>query len=93
MKLKLYTIRDNTANSCMGVWEAPNDLVAIRNFAETASQKDKDGKPANNVAKYPKEFDLYSLGVFDNETGELTPEFTKLQNAETYATKEQTKCN
>jgi hypothetical protein len=85
MKQKLYTIKDNKAGLNMSVWEAPNDLVAIRQFSETINQKDRDGKPANNLGKYPKDFELYSLGLWDNETGIITPEYTMLQSAETFA--------
>lgn len=66
MILNAYSIRDKFAQ-----FSAPffcgNDFVAKRNFMFTAMN------PETVIHAAPGDFDLYAIGSFNDETGELLP--------------------
>ena len=72
--MKLYSIRDLKADSFQQVWQAANDEVAIRQFSIIC--KDKN----TLFGMCPNDFDLYSLGEFDEKSGEITPHTVSLVN-------------
>ena len=66
MKQRLYSIRDRKVGFMQPVVRQ-NDAVAIREFVMTIQMAGSD-----NVIKFcPFDFDLYFVGYFDDESGEL----------------------
>ena len=69
MKIGIYAVRDNKVNGFMQPMFLLSEGVARRSFTD-AINGDKNGL----FYKYPGDFDLYSLGSFDDQTGELIAE-------------------
>lgn len=67
MKHNIYTIKDVLVGH-MSPFVQPNDAYAKRAFANAAN----DTKP-NNVNLNPEDKELYLVGVFDEDTGVITP--------------------
>lgn len=69
MKVKLVAIRDIQAND----YGPPNTAVhigtAIRNFQDQCTGVIQ-GDPT--IRNHPEDFELYELGEYDTETGEMT---------------------
>lgn len=67
MEINLYSVFDVKA----GVFQQPifviNDAVAIRSF--DAVVKDK----SHEIGKYPSDYSLYHIGVFDTDSGHIYP--------------------
>lgn len=66
MKVGVYSILDRKAGAFGELLFFPNDGIAQRAMAEVVAQP-------SNYSKYPEDFDMYQVGVFDNETGILQP--------------------
>lgn len=66
MKQRLYSIRDNKVGFMQPVIRQ-NDAVAIRDFVATISLSGSDSM----LKLCPEDFDLFYVGTFDDETGEL----------------------
>ncbi|UPW41154.1 nonstructural protein [Sigmofec virus UA08Rod_5349] len=68
MILSVYSIRD-----CKSGFLRPsvdiNDLVAIRAFSHAVVNS------PDVLSSYCKDFDLYQIATFDDETGEISPIF------------------
>lgn len=66
MKYKIVTIRDRAAD----VFGIPSFVLsmgaAVRSFGDEINKK--DGSP---LSAHPEDFDLFSLGEYDDETGEF----------------------
>lgn len=65
MQMKLYSVRDVKAEYYGNPFSARNAAEATRSFQQLA----EDVK--TQVNRYPEEFELWELGAFDVETGEL----------------------
>lgn len=66
MILNAYSIRDKF--SCFGTpFFVENDFVAIRNFRFLVMNHE------TAVGLAPADFDLYNLGSFNSDTGQLVP--------------------
>lgn len=65
MKLKLFAIHDSVAQQYAPPFVMPNDGTAVRTFVGLCTD------PDSRISKNPSDFDLYELGVFDDETCEL----------------------
>lgn len=72
MEMKIYSIRDAKAQSFGNPWYKNTHGEAERDF-RTAVNDEK-----SFLNKYPEDYDLYYLGVFDTDTGKVeslaTPE-------------------
>ncbi|QXP08593.1 MAG: nonstructural protein [Arizlama microvirus] len=72
MKYKIVSVRDRAAD----VFSVPNFVLnigaAIRSFGDEIRKPGTDQVP-NMFNKHPEDFDLYSLGEYDDETGEFSP--------------------
>lgn len=72
MKSILVAIKDN----CSGVFTppalSPSTATAERLFYATLT----GSEPGSMFSVYPKDFDMYLLGTFDDETGNINPELT-----------------
>lgn len=67
MKLGVYAIRDNLTGFLSPTVEQ-NDASAIRNFEHAMANFN------SLMYSHPKDYDLYRIGSFDTETGELKKE-------------------
>lgn len=65
MKLVLCTVKDRAADAYGRPMFVPSVGVAIRSFTDEVNRND----PENNLYNHPDDFDLYDLGVFDDNTG------------------------
>lgn len=61
----IYSIRDNVAQSYAFPFTAVNDDVAIRQFNIACSD------PASPMSKCSGDYDLYCIGHFDAQIGEI----------------------
>jgi len=68
MKLHLIAVRDDATESYMNPFVVAHLGMAIRSFMDELKAED------SVIGKHPKDYDLYRLGTFDQETGELTSE-------------------
>ncbi len=68
MKLEIYSIRDNAAQTFGHPMFAPTNNVAERNFGASVNREDS----MNAAFLAPQDFDLFHLGTFDDQTGKLT---------------------
>lgn len=66
MKLSIYSIYDNTANSFSPPFCSVNDNDAKRQFFMSA-------KSIPLMISYPDDFDLHCIGEFDTDTAQLFP--------------------
>ena len=66
MKQRLYSIRDKKVGYMQPVFRQ-NDAAAIRDFVATVSLSDAESM----LNLCPSDFDLYFVGYFDDESGEL----------------------
>lgn len=78
---KLYAVYDKKAQSEMNIFEMPNDLVAMRDFAQ-ACTNDK-----SMITKYPEDYALACLGTINTETMEITSEVKFIAEAKDYVNK------
>lgn len=74
---KLYAIKDNTIGF-ETVYCMPNNAAAIRNFGDIV----RNDKSRYNA--HPEDYDLYCVGEFDDNTGEIKPECTFLERAKSF---------
>lgn len=63
MKVKLFAVYDSKAESYMIPFPMQTTELAIRSFTEGCLD------PNSNFNKYPLDFYLYELGVYDDEKG------------------------
>lgn len=68
MKVGVYSIRDMKAGSFMAPFFLHNDEVAKRAAREAVRD------PQSNFSKYPEDFTLFRIGIFDDSTGLVEPE-------------------
>lgn len=73
MILRLYAIRDVKAGAYTMVFGFANDGVSVR------AVKDEMMTPGSMFEKHPGDFQLYCVGLYDQDTGAITgldkPEF------------------
>lgn len=69
MIFPVYSIRDNKGNSFQQLLMSANDVVVMRSLAESLVMK-RDVI----MAFSPKDFDLYRVGKFDMDKGQMIPE-------------------
>jgi len=68
MRYKIVAIRDRAIDA-FGVPAFVNNIGgAIRSFGDEVKRPHSVDRP-NNLNQHPEDYDLYSLGEFDDETG------------------------
>lgn len=77
--MNLYSVHDKEAANFSTPMAQPNDVAATRMFAVEINRAD----PANMLNLAPEHFALYRIGSFNETTGRITPEVTKLVDATT----------
>lgn len=65
--IEVFCIFDNKAKAFAQPFFLPNQAVAIRAFREVAND------PTSQICKAPSDFELFSVGQFDDELGKLLP--------------------
>lgn len=81
MKNKLYAVKDNKVGFLNAPFIAPNNAAAMRMFGDTVQDTN------TLLNKHPEDYELYSLGEMDENTGELFSEVKFLETAVSFSTK------
>lgn len=68
MKFQLYSIFDTRSRVFLSPFVSRSDVDATRQIE--ASLKDPQVK-STPVGAYPQDFELYCLGIFDDDSGEI----------------------
>lgn len=68
MKLEMFAVYDAKARTYCTPFFSENVAVAIRAFAHAANDNQTD------VGRFPSDFTLFHLGVFDSESGVIEPD-------------------
>lgn len=63
----IYSLRDTVACAFFAPFISSNDEAAMRSVVSAACMDH------TIVSESPGDFDLYSIGVFNDQTGEITP--------------------
>lgn len=69
MKHEVFAVRDHKAAAYMAPFQAPNVAVAVRMFTEAVR-----GSRDSMLSKFPEDYALFRLAMFDDETGLYVPE-------------------
>jgi len=67
MEKKIFAIRDSKSESYNQPFFNHTHGEAERNFAQLASD------PKSTVNQFPEDFDLFYLGTYNDQTGEISP--------------------
>jgi hypothetical protein len=67
MRYKILAIRDRALDAYGQPFFAPSHGAAIRSFSDEINR----ASDQNQLFKHPEDFDLFSLGEFDDATGEF----------------------
>lgn len=65
MKLKMFAIRDRATDSFGNPMFLISAGQALRSFTDEVNRADKD----NQLYQHPDDFDLYSLGEYETNSG------------------------
>jgi len=68
MKLNAYSIYDTASGTFMRPFFTTADGQALRSFKDISTDADHE------IGKHPEDYTLYRLGIFNDNTGEFTPE-------------------
>jgi len=68
MQENLYSVLDTKTGVFCRPFTAINDQFALRDFAHAANDL------STNVGRYPTDFSLFRVGMFDFSTGFVVPE-------------------
>lgn len=79
---KLFAVKDAKVGF-ISVFQAENKFIALRVFGEEANNANS---PIN---KFSKDFALYSVGTFDEDTGSIVPEVEFIEEAENMKKKQE----
>lgn len=74
MKYFVFTIRDRAVNAFMQPWFSPSDGGAIRSFTDEINR----AHPDNNLNKHPEDYDLYRIGMYDDQSGTIDPQLPEM---------------
>jgi len=78
--MNIYSIYDNRAKTWGTPFFQPTPVHALRLFKSEVNRQDN----TNMLYMYPGEYDLYQVGTWDDDTGELAgQENTQLANGNT----------
>ncbi len=65
--IELFSVHDTAANRFIDPFTAPTIEFAIRGFRQACET------PEHQFGKFPEDYNLYHVGSFDPELGELIP--------------------
>lgn len=66
MKIELYCVKDIKLGKFAQPFSAPNKEIAKRMLMSTVNAK------GNQINEFPEDFQMFKLGEYDEDTGELT---------------------
>lgn len=69
MIFQIIVTRDIVSNLYSNLMQVPSIGAAIRSFGDECKRKDK----GNILAEHPEDFELWHIGEYDDNTGELIP--------------------
>lgn len=78
----LYCVYDKKAQAELGIFEQPNDLVAIRDFSQVCSN------PEHQICKFAEDYCLVSIGKIDTETMAIESYVKTIAEATDYVKKD-----
>lgn len=67
MDIKLYAVLDTKTQRFMVPWYLHSDVEATRHFTNLVNQDN------SQISLNPNDYELYALGVWNDETGETVP--------------------
>ena len=73
--VNMYSIKDNAAGTFGAPFVAPNDAMAKRMLQATMQQ------PKNQINAFAEDFELWKIGIYDEETAEIIKDIQKIANA------------
>lgn len=65
--VKIYSIYDSKLEAFLQPFFAPTDGVALRSFADGAADA------GSNFYKHAEDYELFCIGIFDDEFGKISP--------------------
>lgn len=65
MKMNIYAMQDVKANAFGQPFFSPNDGLALRSVSDLVA--DRNSMPA----KHPQDFNIFKLGVYDDNSGRI----------------------
>ena len=68
MRVFMYAIYDSCSKVYDRPWVARSDGEAMRSFGDIANDV------SHPIGKHPEHFSCFCVGMFDDNTGEITPE-------------------
>lgn len=68
MIFKVFAVRDSAATAFLPPFVLPQEGQALRSFRQAIND------PEHQWNKAPEDFNLHSLGFYDDETGIITPD-------------------
>lgn len=68
MMVRIYAVYDKKAEAYLAPFTFPHDGQALRAFSDTVNDE------STQFYRHADDFDLYSLGTFDQESGEFQNE-------------------
>lgn len=63
--VKMYCVRDVKVGGFNNPFCFVNDAVAVRSFEALVNEPSQESM----ISKYPGDYDLYCVGIFDQDTG------------------------
>ena len=72
MKQNLYIVYDSKTELYDKPTFAPNNGTMIRSFTDVANNKQ------HPIGQHPEDYTLFNIGSYDEETGTITQEKTKI---------------
>lgn len=69
MQLVIVSVKDTAAQAFGRPIFVPAVAVAIRSLRDEVNRKDS----SDDLARHPEDFELYELGIFDDQAGTITP--------------------
>lgn len=70
MRVGIFSIHDSAAAAFLQPFFAGNETVAKRSFSQAINEESEQ----NSFFKHFQDYSLFSVGYFDDQTGEITPE-------------------
>lgn len=80
MLLYMCAVRDSATEAFAQPIFVPRPAVALRSFGEECNRKPTEGNP-NALYTHPSDYELYQLGVYDDNTGDFSPAKERLARA------------
>lgn len=74
MKMVIVAVRDVAAQVFNNPMALPSTAMAVRSFHNEVKRGGED----NMIAKFPRDFELWQIALFDTESGEFVPAMERL---------------